>query len=249
MIITKQFITTQWGHYYWGVLYIPDNIGNNKVPLVIFNHGKGESGTTQATTSSLYSNGPLNFIKNSGWKPDFAILAMQEANWSPSATATDYVLSNDVDIKRIWNGTGLFTGLSAGGETVTTFMKDFSTKYPGFTYVPMSPAGGSAMNDSAKLRRVWAFSGNTDGSFTDTARGIVSQIPNARLTIYNGGHCCWNNYYNPNYKETINGKSVNIYEWGLTPVAPPIEKFIQKVTVEYRKVIIEYSTGEKVEII
>ena len=32
---------------------------------------------------------------------------------------------------------------------------------------------------------------------------------NAKWTTYTGGHCCWSNFYNPDYKE--DGK--NIYDW------------------------------------
>lgn len=242
MIIRKKFITTQWGHFYWGILYVPDN-ATGKLPMVIFNHGKGEAGTTEADTSKLYTNGPLNFVKNNNWKPDFMILAMQEPYWSPSYTATKYVLDNDEDIKSRWDGTGIITGLSAGGETVSSFLNNYSKVYPGITYVPMSPAGDKVIKDPNV--RLWGFSGDSDGFFTDNVKEIVRQT-NGRLTIFKGGHCCWNTYYNPNYREVIDGKSMNIYEWGIgkvdtvpttttsttttTTIAP---KVIKSVTIEY----------------
>src|SRR5690606_13523675 len=65
--------------------------------------------------------------------------------------------------------------------------------------------------------RAWGFGSPADshGATTEQNMGFMNSIvPGiARFTSYAGGHCCWNNYYNPGYKEMINGKSLNIYEW------------------------------------
>lgn len=212
-IITKQFKIASWTANYWGVLYIPDNI-TGKVPLVVFNHGAGETGSTEAATSKLYSNGPLNFIK-SGWKPAFMVLALQNPSWSPTATSIDYVLKNDPDILKNWDGKNcLVTGLSAGGESTVLFMDQFDN--PTFAYVPMSPAGDATLKNPSRPHRTWFFSGDVDYHFTDTAKSLAA-LTKGKLTIFKGGHCCWNTFYNPNYKE--DGK--NIYEWAFSSVTPP----------------------------
>jgi hypothetical protein len=211
-IINRQFSISPYTNKYWGVLYIPDNL-TTKVPLVVFCHGAGETGSTQASTSKLYNNGPLNFIK-SGWKPNFMVLAMQDASWSTRPSAIDYVLKNDPDILKNWDGKNcLVTGLSAGGEFTVTYMDTYNN--PTFAYVPMSPAGDAKLVNPSVPHRTWFFSGNLDGNFTETAKALAT-ITKGKLTIYNGGHCCWNTFYNPNYRE--DGK--NIYEWAFSTVTP-----------------------------
>lgn len=221
-VVTKQFKIASWNLNYWGILYTPDNL-QGKVPLVIFCHGAGETGSTQTSTSKLYYNGPLNFIK-SGWRPNFMVLAMQSPSWSATPASIDYVLKNDPDILKYWDGkNALITGLSAGGETTNLYMDGYNN--PTFTYIAMSPAGTARLNNPSWPHKTWYFSGDSDGNFTETAK-FFAKATSGRLTIYRGGHCCWNTYYNPNYKETIDGKSMNIYEWAFsTPVAinkPPV---------------------------
>jgi hypothetical protein len=239
MIITKQFKIATWNLNAWGILYIPDNI-QGKVPIVIFNHGAGETGSSQASTSKLYTHGPLNFIQ-SGWKPNFIVVALQHSSWSPTPTSNEYILKNDPDILNKWDGkTGIVTGLSAGGETTVQFMDNYD--YPDFSYVIMSPAGNATLKNPVKGNKTWYFSGDKDYHFTDTASAL-SKLTNGRLTIYPGGHSGWNTFYNPNYKEIIDGNSLNIYDWGLsTPVVinkPPIALAGPDQTINISETLLE----------
>lgn len=229
-ILTKQFNISQYTNKYWGVLYTPDNL-TTKVPLVVFCHGAGETGRTQADTSKLYTYGPLNFIK-SGWKPNFAILAMQDGAWSTQASAIDYVLENDPDVLKAWNGQDcLVTGLSAGGESTVLFMDNYNN--PSFAYVPMSPAGDATLKNPSWPHRTWFFSGNTDYHFTDTAKALAT-MTKGKITIFSGGHCCWNTFYNPSYRE--DGKS--IYEWAFTDVSIPATTTTTTTTIASPPVVI-----------
>jgi hypothetical protein len=218
MVTTRQFKLASWTLNGWGKLYTPDNI-SGKMPLVVFCHGAGETGTTQASTSKLETNGPLYYIKN-GWKPNFMILAVQDASWSFRPSAIDYVLKNDPDILANWNGKDcLVTGLSAGGEFTVTFMDLYPN--PTFAYVPMSPAGNATLKNPTVPHRTWFFSGDADGNFTETAKALTA-ITKGRITIYPGGHGGWNKFYDPNYRE--DGK--NIYEFAfdaaVIPNQPPV---------------------------
>src|SRR5690349_1669569 len=61
----------------------------------------------------------------------------------------------------------------------------------------------------------WGFGSSTDvyGQYTlNLANGIKATNGGIGIpTSYTGGHCCWNQFYNPSYR--LNGKS--IYEWAL----------------------------------
>lgn len=166
MIIKKQFKVTQYDHKYWGILYIPDNLVG-KVPIVIFYHGTGETGSTESSADRLYNNGPLNFIR-SGWRPNFMVLAMQSASWSPTAKSGDFVTKNDPDITQRWNGKALITGLSAGGSATYGFMNEIANT--NFSYIPMSPAGDGKLISPEKPWKLWAFAGDSDGLFTNNAK-------------------------------------------------------------------------------
>jgi K319L-like, PKD domain len=215
MVTTRQFKLASWTLNGWGKLYVPDNI-IGKMPLVVFCHGAGETGTTQASTSKLETNGPLYFIKN-GWKPNFMVLAVQDASWSFRPSAIDYVLKNDSEILDKWNGKDcLITGLSAGGEFTVTFMDTPAYDKSTFAYVPMSPAGNATLKNPTVPHRTWFFSGNADGNFTETAKALTA-ITKGRITIYPGGHGGWNKFYDPNYRE--DGK--NIYEFAFDAAAVP----------------------------
>jgi len=213
MVTTRQFKLASWTLNGWGKLYTPDNI-SGKMPLVVFCHGAGETGTTQASTSKLEIYGPLYFIKN-GWKPNFMVLAVQDSSWSFRPSVIDYVLKNDPDILANWNGKDcLVTGLSAGGEFTVTFMDLYPN--PTFAYVPMSPAGNATLKNPTVPHRTWFFSGDADGNFTETAKALTA-ITKGRITIYPGGHGGWNKFYDPNYRE--DGK--NIYEFAFDAAAIP----------------------------
>lgn len=250
MIKRKQFKVSGSNHQYWGILYTPDNV-EGKIPIVGYFHGTGETGSTEASTDKLYTNGPLRFIKN-GWRPNFMVVALQAASWTPTAESMNYILKNDPDIVSKWNGKALITGLSSGGGAVYGFMNLYN--YPEFSYIPMSPAGDGKLKNPDIPYKLWAFAGDSDGLFTNNAKSLASQTE-GRLTIYKGGHCCWNTYYDPKYTEVINGESKNIYEWAFeekitttTTTSTSTTTTTTKAPRKIKTVTITYSDGS-VEVI
>lgn len=150
-----------------------------------------------------------------------------------------------VDTTRVY-----LSGLSDGGiglcehfGRILTTGVAFNRHHKVAAVIPMS----AVMN--ANLRSAWAVNIGADviyalmfGSLSDT-HGVNTQgfdyiINNknpsfnpklSRFIQYTGGHCCWGGFYTPTYKTTIDGKNVNIYEWGLqytqsgsTPPPPPL---------------------------
>jgi hypothetical protein len=234
---------------YWGILYLPEGYENNPgpYPLMVFNHGVGEAGGSEQSAEALYSYGPLGFARGGhrmeftnpadGKQYRYMLLALQDPSWSPSPQEIAYCLNNEIFPKyKVDRSRVIVTGLSAGGDvtlhsiTTTNILNLFSAA------VPMSPAssGGTTSGTAAAGIRVWGFSGNNDGGFTQNLNTFASKLNavspgSCRVYIYVGGHGGWSTYYDPVYKSNLWGGSMNIYEFGLAsargsswvPAPPP----------------------------
>jgi len=224
------------------LLHLPDDYAttSKKYPLLIFLHGTGEAGNINGTQlANIYTNsqagGPAYFMNQNAFPESFAhpvtgepfkyiILSPQAPGWSTGGGQLIYIIADMVNRYRVDTNRIYLTGLSAGGQGIMDYASWSSiTRYKPTALVPMSAAfaaSQSSMNvvvaDSA---RAWGFGSLADshGQATKDNMDFMNNVrPGiARFSAYAGGHCCWNNFYNPNYKETINGKSMNIYEWML----------------------------------
>jgi hypothetical protein len=116
------------------------------------------------------------------------------------------------------------TGLSSGGLNtwITATTNDSISKL--ITAIAPMSAPGVTMDFKWNLLKkyvikTWAFAGSSD-SYTSGGSVYYNQQANlaypssSTLTLYSGGHCCWNTYYNINYKDAVKGQS--IYQWFLT---------------------------------
>lgn len=154
-------------------------------------------------------------------------------SWSTDGNQLDFIIRNlvatyRVDVNRIY-----ITGLSAGGDGIYRYMGHIANDagvipvpmYPAAAAVPMSEAGGfpaqSAMNqmNSDKVFE-WGFGDPNNDTHGYNTQQLIAGLNlltpgRGRFTSYGSGHCCWGTFYNPNYRETVNGKSMNIYEWML----------------------------------
>jgi hypothetical protein len=236
----------------WGILYLPEGYGSNPAvtyPIMVFNHGVGEAGSTEAAAEALYSHGPLGFAKAghrmeftnpaTGTSHRYILLALQAPSWSPSEAQIAYCLNNEIFPKyQVDRNRVIITGLSAGGDitlkaiTATNIANLFTAA------VPMSPASvGNTQNIGVTVSagiRVWGFSGNNDGGFTQNMNTFAAKLNavapgTARVFVYLGGHGGWSTYYDPAYKSNLWGGSMSIYEFGLAaargstwiPAPPP----------------------------
>lgn len=212
------------------LLYLPWDyyITTKKYPLILFAHGVGEAGNGGADLNKLarqglpgvitYNTGPYAIVNNDTIR--FIVLSIQATSWSPSPT----VLHNGyldlvkrgfrIDPSRVY-----VTGLSAGGGVTLQYTTQRPNEVSAF--VAMSPA---ATLDKSKINvfkneRIWFFHGTHDtrvspSNSINAYNAINAAFPgHARYTPYDGDHCCWMNYYAPSYREDVNGKSMNIYEW------------------------------------
>lgn len=205
------------------------------------------------------AGGPPYFIERGQWPSSFTnpangqtykfiVLAPQyPCQWSYNGRQLTTILNNFIPNYRVDTSRIYVTGLSAGGIGTIEFAVHEGLPeptYPAAAIVPMSPAsiypptiwGQTIVNESIDT---WAIGSDPADTFGIRARELVSVINSispgfARFSNYPQGnpqgHCCWNTYYNPTYRESINGVQMNIYEWmlqhtriGITP--PPINLF------------------------
>lgn len=152
-----------------------------------------------------------------------------------------------------------FTGLSDGGIGMIENIGRINTAGTAINplhlvaaAIPMSAVMNAGLRSSwatnivADSVHFWGFGDithDTHGANTQGLQYIINQKKAnwARFTDYSDGHCCWNQFYNPTYKETIGGVSMNIYEWMLQYTqkgyAPPAKDsahwIIQVIPSEY----------------
>lgn len=235
----------------WGIMYLPEGYEENAgpYPIMVFCHGVGEAGSSEASAEALYSHGPLGFAR-AGHRMEFMnpadgkqyryiLLALQAPSWSPSASQIAYCLKNEIFPKyKVDKSRVIITGLSAGGDITLRAITENGSLELYTAAVPMSPASsGNTANIAATAAagiRVMGFSGNSDGSFTENLNAFNAKLNQtapgrARAYIYLGGHGGWSTYYDPSYKSNLWGGQMSIYEFGLasargstwTPAPPP----------------------------
>jgi predicted peptidase len=215
-----------------GWLYLPADYNNTskKYPVLFFYHGQGEAGTDpylllkqgipQLIGNGMRPDGILN--PSDGQKYSFIVLSVQHWSWSPNPewlpTQLDWLKQNyRIDTTRIY-----VTGLSAGGLesfSAVTYNKTVSSLIA--AAVPMSPPplGTYDLKMISTYRiRTWFFAGNID-NYTPNIEKYFNQCDSvypssSKLTRYIGNHCCWNTFYDINWKDAVTGWS--IWQWMLT---------------------------------
>lgn len=173
----------------------------------------------------------------------FIVVAPQDnGNWSVGTPNLQFILRSLIEWKKLPIDTNriYLEGLSAGAQGLFDYAGGWSSLVSYVDYhtpaaiVPMSMATTcsypEAENIAAHGIQVWGFGSLSDLWGIRTAQMVDSvnlYAPGkARFTSYSGGHCCWGQFTDPRYKETINGQSMNIYQWaaqfsrGLTSSTP-----------------------------
>lgn len=222
----QQFLTKidGWNAY----VHLPDDYNDSltkKYPLICFIPGIGECGTD---ASKLLTYGPSKYIANghtmkflvNGKLEKPIVISLQPASVWPSASVINRKLDSiflryRCDLQRI-NA----TGLSMGGWSWDNYVDNYSPVYTNKITSIVSMSAPPPDNGYGNMKHfalaggtMWAFEGNNDLRGLDQIRDTMNRaVPaSARYTLYIGGHCCWNNFYDPAFTE--NGES--IYTWML----------------------------------
>lgn len=222
----QQFLTQidGWNAY----VHLPDDYNDSvgkRYPLICFIPGTGECGTDP---NKLLTYGPSKFIAQ-GHNMQFTVngkvekpivISLQPVSLWPGASTINRKLDSifaryRCDLQRI-NA----TGLSMGGWSWDNFVDNYSPVYTNKVTSIVSMSAPPPDNGYGNMKHfalaggtLWAFEGNNDLRGLDQIRDTMNRaVPgSARYTLYIGGHCCWNNFYNPSFTE--NGES--IYTWML----------------------------------
>lgn len=234
------------------ILHLPVNFDpQKKYPLLLFLHGTGEAGTDPSKIyASASAGGPSYFIAQNKWPEtfinkttgesfQFIVVSPQSPSWSISASQLVYVIA-DVQKKYPVNQSAIFlTGLSAGGGSVTQYCGNLNVQpvtYPAMM-VPMSPVINDS--DTAALSQkivsnkiyTWAFGSDPADLFGINAHHLINDIQAINksmgdFTNYSGGHCCWNRFYDPAYKDPTLGLSIYEKMVSLIPATKPVPKTV-----------------------
>ena len=222
----QQFLTTidGWNAY----VHLPDEYSDStakKYPLICFMAGLGEVGTDP---SKMLQYGPSKFIA-AGHNMQFMVngkiekpivISIQPVSAWPNAATMNKKLDSifaryRCDIQRI-NVTGLSMGGWAWANMVDNYNPIYTNKVTSMVTMSALEPDNSIGNMKFYANAggtLWAFEGNNDLRGYDRVRDTMNRAvtSSARYTLYIGGHCCWNDFYTPDYME--NGE--NIYTWML----------------------------------
>lgn len=192
---------------------------------VIFIPGAGERGTNKEL---LYNNGSPIYQVRQGWRPSFAVIAIQPGAYSSKSYLTTIKFLNWI-YKTFPVRTFSATGLSYGAAEWYDYIKLATTaeyRAP-YSAVLLSITSESQCTDKTKLCgtdtrfkdiKLWAMDGRNDSHHDKMYRYTKAMIdagyPAKWESIPNTGHCCWNVQY---------GRQ-DVKDWLSGPVetAPPI---------------------------
>lgn len=220
----QQFLTQidGWNAY----VHLPDEYNDSvgkKYPLICFIPGLGEVGTDPG---KLLIYGPSKYVAQ-GNKMEFMVngklekpivVSLQPASAWPSASTINRKLDSVLNRYRIDRQRVNATGLSMGGWSWDNYVDNYNPIYTNkitsivtMSAPPPDNGYGNMKHFALAGGTMWAFEGNNDLRGLDQIRDTMNRaVPgSARYTLYVGGHCCWNNFYDPNFTE--NGES--IYTW------------------------------------
>lgn len=216
------------------ILHLPPTYYSNPIsyPLLVFLHGKGEGGTNPGSIyTSSTAGGPAYFIAQNKFPSTIPFIVVSpQFNNTTSGTSSqmlDQILlylikTYNVDVSRIY-----LTGLSEGGMAVANYLTHYDVK-PSVKIAaavimsanigqPSQTMINQVVSDKVNL---WGFGSMTDvmgiqtrvmvqGAFGGNGGTLVGIGSLGKFTTFTGGHCCWNQFYDPAYTEG----GLNIYQW------------------------------------
>lgn len=291
MLYTGNYPIDPWHNqpfFYW----LPNDYDQTtkSYPVIYFSHGKGEAGTDINKVLGAY----LPKRIKGGWEPvandpktgeatKFIVIGVQDQYWSPYPVpfnkAAEWIIAgNNVTKKplRVDRSRFYSTGLSAGGQVslmMGSWDDTFVGKFAALNPMSMAVMDAQAITNLPKLGKaktaVWFWSGDQDGA-TNTSQSYAKTIAdnggNAVVTVFKGGHCCWDNVYNGTVKvKSLDGKvDLNLYEWFLqftTSSVPPVDppdppqepkKYVLSITFDTKPTVypvsIKLSDGSTLDI-
>lgn len=181
-------------------MYTPPGSEGKKLPLVLFNHGFGETyrevanGRNNEGQTLVAQEAAITWVTNA--PEDTYVLVPQRGTGSQApgysrpgviAFINDLIAQGKVDPDRVY-----ITGLSQGGGETHTFLREYPDMFA--AAIPICPLGGSGVTvaqvETFKHVPIWYVHGATDtivpptNSTTPYSRLISVGAKDARITIY-----------------------------------------------------------------
>ncbi|MFY7839451.1 MAG: hypothetical protein ACOVP7_04195 [Lacibacter sp.] len=198
--IAEQFPKNSSGTLTYALTWLPQTYSSTtrSYPLIISLHGAGETGTTEANLSKLYTSSPRAVAGRiaDGWnavavnpttgvQDSFIVVSPQAASWSYSYTELKYILPAILNKYRIDRSRIYLVGLSAGGGgTYSTFgsrdslfIKNFAAMATASSAGTNASNGYTAVEVETGLRygsgygvKIWTIAGEADYLLTTDVR-------------------------------------------------------------------------------
>ena len=213
--------------------YLPQGYetGAETYPLLIFNHGTGESGDGNAGLTKLTNTGLPRLINTGGFPTSFTVngqvfrfivICPQYTTW-PTVADVDAVLQYALAHYRVNTSRIYMTGLSMGGGITWDFAAQPKLVVNLAAIVPICGASSESKQKANVIADanlpVWATHNQNDPTVNvnttiNYINDILKRNPSdpAKKTIFPAsGHDAWTKTYNPAFEEN----NMNIYEWML----------------------------------
>ena len=183
------------------VLFVPDDYtGDKEVPLILFLHGRGESGSDGKKQATVGLGNAIK--KNEKTFPFIAIFPQsQKASWKADsedglraiAILEEIQKEYKVDPKRI-----VLTGLSMGGAGTWSHAAKYPDRWSAM--VPICGSGDTLTAATIKDIPCWCFWGDQDASVSASMPKMIKAVEEAggkpKFTEYPGvGHNSWDKAY------------------------------------------------------
>jgi hypothetical protein len=187
---------------------------------ILFLPGLGGEGTT---FTKLYSQGLPKFLKNSTLKLDCNVLAVQPIKDWPNAILVNNIIA-DILARYPNIKTLALTGLSAGAAGIFNAIEQGKYRALITSVVVFSMDRGGNPWPTTPYAKInfWGLCGKSDSRFLelrDFVAKLKSQGYQAQFTEYTGGHCCWDEHYNP---ASANGREIYKFLAGKIVTPPPV---------------------------
>jgi predicted esterase len=226
--LVDQFRIDANGARAYGLTWLPEDYPANpkkEYPLIIFLHGKGESGTGVAGLNKLIETALPQRIAD-GFQPSavnprdgktysFIVVSPQAPDWSYRYQQVRYILADVLKRYRIDPTRIYVTGNSAGGEGAWSCVtNDSSFARSIAAIVTCSSTDLSYPAEEKSVRsisarygvKVWSLAGENDGltgitrRYIDMINGAKPEVPAKFTYIEKIGHSAWNEAFNPVFR-------------------------------------------------
>jgi hypothetical protein len=214
--IAQQFLTTVdgWNAY----VHLPGEYNDSttkKYPLICFVPGIGEIGTD---ASKLLLHGPNRFVSQ-GHNMEFMVngkvekpivISIQPVTAWPNPWTLQRKLDSIVKRWRCDTTRLNVTGLSMGGWSWQNYVDGYDPRFTNRIASMVVMSAPEPDNTISKMQlyakaggKWWGFEGTNDYRKMDMIRDTMNfyVAASARYFLYSGGHCCWNNWYNPTWNQ------------------------------------------------